>query len=224
MTALIIIAAVILLFILIGFIRIRFLIDCPDSTMTLTVKILFFRFRVYPKPAPRVKLRNFTYANFAKRLEKEKKKRAKLLAKRSKKAAKKAEKAPKKQMSASDVINILRDASKALPVLIKKFFRHLRIDLSCLDITVGGEDAAAVAVSYGVVSQLVSYILSLLDGITTLKTADSSISVKADFLAPKTTAAIRIDLSLSVGGLLDTAVSSVYNYLKANLFRRAGGA
>ena len=84
---------------------------------------------------------------------------------------------------------------------------RLRTNIKSLDITVGGDDAASAAVTYGVISQSVTYLLELLDCKTKLKIPDPDrLSIKCDYTAKEIS--INVDISVKLRGIdaLRTAV------------------
>ena len=102
-----------------------------------------------------------------------------------------------------------------LKKLCKKFFKHLRLDVSHIVITVGADDAASAAITYGIVSQSVAYLLAFLDAhLNIRKKRRGEISVRCDFTAERTACDIRITASLAVWQLLDIGISLAYNYFK----------
>ena len=78
-----------------------------------------------------------------------------------------------------------------------KLASYLHTDVKTLDITVGGPDAAAVALNYGRISAAAAVLMELLEHKTALRRRPKRvIRVEADFCAPKTV--FRADLSFKL--------------------------
>ena len=104
---------------------------------------------------------------------------------------------------------------RLVKLLLDKFGKHLRIKVKKLRLTVATGDAASTALVYGGVSQSVAYLLALLNRFSRLKVKKNALAVGADFLSEKTTAEIQISLSVSLAGLLATALSAGWAFIRA---------
>ena len=195
-----ILAIILLLFVLLLLVRLRFDINCTEE-VTLRLRILGIPIPLYPAAAKKVRVSKF-------RRGYPKKKEAKKPAERKAKApAKQAEKIP-----LGEKIDIVLALVKKL---CKKLCRHLRLDVSHIVITIGADDAASAAITYGIVSQSVAYLLAFLDAhLNIRKKLRGEIAVRCDFTAARTACDIRITASLAVWQLLDIGVSLAYNYFK----------
>lgn len=195
-----ILAIILLLFVLLLLVRLRFDINCTEE-VTLRLRILGIPIPLYPAAAKKVRVSKF-------RRGYPKEKEAKKPAERKAKApAKPAEKIP-----LSEKIDIVLALVKKL---CKKLCRHLRLDVSHIVITIGADDAASTAITYGIVSQSVAYLLAFLDAhLNIRKKRRGEIAVRCDFTAARTACDIRITASLAVWQLLDIGVSLAYNYFK----------
>lgn len=197
-----IVLCILLLLVLFLLLRLRFDIACAEE-VTLALRILFIRIPLYPAAPKKVKL-----ARFKRGYPKEKEKPGKKPA--EKKA--KAEAAPAEKIPLGEKINIVLSL---LERLCKKFFKHLRLDVSNIVVTVGADNAASAAITYGIVSQAVAYLLAFLDAhLRIRKKRRGEIAVRCDFTAEKTVCDIRITASLAVWQLLDIGISLAYNYFK----------
>ncbi len=179
--------------------RIHFEIDCNDD-ITAKLRILCIKFTLYPKNKKRASPKRFK-----KGYPKEK-------------HAPQKEKAPKekKQKESGFTLGEKIDTVLALvKLLFSRFFKHLRLDVSKILITVGGEDAAKAAITYGIVSQSVVYLLEYLDKhLKISKKRNGEINVTCDFTSESTVYDISLSASLSVWQILDIGISLAYNYLK----------
>lgn len=195
-----ILAIILLLLVLLLLVRLRFDITCTEE-VTLRLRILGIPIPLYPAAAKKVRVSKF-------RRGYPKEKEAKKPAERKAKApAKPAEKIP-----LGEKIDIVLALVKKL---CKKLCRHLRLDVSHIVITIGADDAASAAITYGIVSQSVAYLLAFLDAhLSIRKKRRGEIAVRCDFTAARTACDIRITASLAVWQLLDIGVSLAYNYFK----------
>lgn len=195
-----ILAIILLSLVLLLLVRLRFDITCTEE-VTLRLRILGIPIPLYPAAPKKVRVSKF-------RRGYPKKKEAKKPAERKAKApAKPAEKIP-----LGEKIDIVLALVKKL---CKKLRRHLRLDVSHIVITIGADDAASAAITYGIVSQSVAYLLAFLDAhLNIRKKRRGEIAVRCDFTAARTACDIRITASLAVWQLLDIGVSLAYNYFK----------
>ena len=181
-------------------VRLQFDIACTED-VTLRLRVLGIPIPLYPAPPKQVKVSKF------KRGYPKEKTAEKPAEKKAQPSAKPAEKIP-----LGEKIDIVLSLLKKL---CKKFFKHLRLDVSHIVITVGADDAASAAITYGIVSQSVAYLLAFLDAhLNIRKKRRGEISVRCDFTAERTVCDIRITASLAVWQLLDIGISLAYNYFK----------
>lgn len=184
--------------------RLKLYIRLTDS-LELRAGVGAIVFTLVPsKPRKAVDLSDFTYEKHAKRLTKErakrekasKKKKLKALAKKAEQtaadeaAAEKSGKAPKKF-----TIEAITELVKFVIDEFPRFTSYIHTEIRELDIAVAGKDAADCAIKYGVISQLTSYLIEILDNGTAMKPlCNDTVSVYADFLAKKTV--YRFDLRI----------------------------
>ena len=216
MTALIvsvvIIAVIALLLLMWGGIILKY-----DGELTITVTVLFFKFRLFPKKQKKINLRKFSYENYKKRLEKERKKQEKKAAKKAAKDQKKsvaANESPKKK-TASETIEDIKDYVALALDTVKCFLSHLRIDVFRALVTVGGKDAASTALTYGIVSQSVAYLAETLSNVTHFRRRyNTKIEVVPDFLSDRISAEIEIRFRVRLIHLIHVALRGGLGYLK----------
>ena len=104
--------------------------------------------------------------------------------------------------------------------LFRKTNKHLRLHAAKLHINVATGDAARTAVLYGAVCQSLAYLLALLDRITRLRAVEPDVAVNADFLGERSTADVRLELSVRLGGALLILLGVMPAYVKAKLDRK----
>lgn len=206
---------IIALILLILLLWIRLSIVCGDEGEDLTVQILFFKIRIFGKEKKKPKKSKFKIRKFRKRTEKVLKKYRKSL-KKSKKEPKKSSKAKSdKSRNIGDTVNKL---ISIFGDLLRKFPKYLRIDCLRLIIGVGGEDAASVAVNYGVTVQSVQYLATLLNGVTHFKAENgANISVYPEFASGKWSADIRLVFRLRIIHILKLGFILLKQYIKYKL-------
>ena len=210
MTALTIILAILLFIVFLLSIRIKIVIEYNDA-LCVRVRLLYFiRITLTPAKEKKLKLSAYSKKAIAKR---EKAALEKAIRKEQKKQEKKKQKAAKKkrlkehpeeaqqERTLSENISLIIDVVK---VLLSRFFKHLRIDLSRIHISIVGADAAQTAILYGVVCQAIAYLLELLGHFKTVSTPDlSDVSVTPDWVGEKTAIDIKLAFSLRVWHLFD---------------------
>jgi len=102
-----------------------------------------------------------------------------------------------------------------IKLLFSRFFKHLRLDISRIIVIVGTADAATTAITYGIISQSVVYLLNFLDkNLNISKKRSSEIKVLCDFTSDSTVYDVFISASLNIWQILDIGISLVYNYFK----------
>ena len=217
MTALYVILGIVLFFCLLLSLRVRIRVALDDAFRT-RAGLGPVMLTLLPQKKKKIRLSSFSYKKHQKRLEKERRKKIKKVLKKRKKSEnrEKADEIRKKAKNASlshdkgdaavSVLEIIRFALDEFPRLASYFHIHIRK----LRITVGGDDAAKIALDYGKLAAAVSLTVELLENKTKLHSIkDGDISVRADFLAPKTSAEIDISLSVSLFSLVRVAVHSI---------------
>jgi len=223
--------AILCLLILISLIRFQITIEY-NETLQMYVRVMhILRIPITPRKEKQIKLSDYTPDKIAKRekkqREKEAKKAQKKLEKKELKEKKKLEKkqrrkenpaAEKSGRTLSENISLIIDVVKAL---FGSFFKHLRVDLSRIHISVAGEDAAQTAILYGVICQSVAYLLEIMKTIKTVHPPDlSDVSVTPNWIGEKTAVDIKISFSLRVWHVF-AMIGRVIGRAVAHLFRDA---
>ena len=113
------------------------------------------------------------------------------------------EAAPKKPKMKFSFDLIRRIIGRASPH-VKRLFKKIRLSNVTIDITVGGDDAAKVAIGYGVHCSMVHSLAALLDNAISFQ-ADR-ISVKADFDLEKSEYYAKGTLKLRLSTLLHSGI------------------
>ncbi|MCH5201331.1 MAG: DUF2953 domain-containing protein [Oscillospiraceae bacterium] len=229
MTALIVIGAIALVLFILLASSIR--VDAEyDEVFKYRVKYLFFTFIKNPLSPRELKKKKKKELKKKKKLEKEQRKKGAHLKektdiktqdaeetgqavqteteqketdKKEQPQDKTKEATPKKPKMKFSFDLIRRIIGRASPH-IKRIFKKIRLSNVAIDITVGGDDAAKVAIGYGVHCSFVHSLVALLDHVISFK-ADK-ISVKADFELPKSDYRLKGTLKLRVSTLLHSGI------------------
>lgn len=210
---LIIIGAVLLPITLILLLRVNITI-IYNTELRVMLRVLFYKKQLYPKLKKRVKPSDFTYKKILSKRRRAERKAAKKFAKKVKKAASKEGK-EKEGLAFSDVPTLLDTIRQISGVLLRTFFRHIKIRIIKINIAVACSDAAQTAIAYGAAAQSLAYLLEFFDNIAKVKyESNSEVNVVPDFLSEHFSADIEIVFTLRVIHLLDISIKTAYNYLK----------
>lgn len=218
---LIIMAILLLFFTSVLMLRVSLTVEA-DSDVRAYLKILSIKIPLYPQKEKKVKLSDFETRRFKKKQEKERQKalRQKQKQQRKVKGKKKkevADSSEEQKWTLERVLDILQLARTLIGKFFSKFTKHLRLDIARVHIYVASDDPAKTAMYYGLISQSVTYLVEILDCNTNLYPSNDDkkdIVVTADFLAQKTRVDIKATASLRVWQMLDTSISTIYEYVK----------
>lgn len=189
------------------------------ESLCLNLRVLrIFRIHLLPPKPKKVNIRQYSAKKIRRRAQKLQKKQERAAWKAKQKALKKAEKkqdqpsAPPKKQPLTEQIQMILELLK---VVLPKFAKALRIDLSYIVIRVASGDAAQTALLYGTICQSLSYLLALLNQVTNVKCKRNTVvDVQADFLSEKMTADIRITFSLSPIRVIGIAFSALIHWIQ----------
>ena len=191
---------------------------CYSDEVVLYVKVLFVKIPILPKKKKYWK--SSMSAKKAKKIREARKKKAEKqkIAKQEKavkKEQKKKEKATKPKKSMAEILDLVQLVCRLVTAVIRRFFRHLRIDVARLKVKVATGDAATTAIAYGAATQAINVIFPLLEGIRTLSLPkDADLSVEADFLSDTPELDVMFSFSLRVWHLFSVAFSALGAFLK----------
>ncbi len=216
-TALYIIAAVAGILALILWARIKVAVRYLDSAgddekLTLTVGYGLFRLRLIPKKKRRVKLRDFSYKKTHKeKAEKKKPKKAKKQAPKKKK--KQTEPAVAEEAPKGSAAMMLWEMREIILDLLKRAPGKLRLNINTLALSVGGEDAASTAITYGAITQAVGSALTLAKCRADVRIKRDAVLIEPDFLSGRLRADVDVCLSVRVGSVLGLAIRFVWKFI-----------
>ena len=217
MTALLIIGIILAFFLFLLSLRATVTVTYSEE-LSLSVKVLWFRIKLLPKKKKRGP--HSMSARKAKKIREkyDKKKEKKAQKAREKRKEKQEKKESEKKKSFSDVLSLLRLITSLLKKVLGKFFKHIRIDLKRLRITVATSDAATTAVAYGAVTGTISTLLPLIESAKqfSLPKADD-LDVQVDFLSDSPSLDLHLSVSLRVWHALDIALGALVTFVKHKL-------
>ncbi len=212
-------------------------IDLKDE-FALTVRVLGIPIRILPAKEKKYNIKKYTLKKIRKRDAQAAKKAAKKAAAAKKKAEEKARKKAEKKEADAKLTKAekkaIKKAKKAkrpkmtefIPLTARvaklffsRFFGKIHIKVARLNIRVGGGNAMAVAMTYGVVTQSVGYLMKILEKICHmdgLKKAE--ITVLPDYTVEGMVfdcdLTFRVSLGNLVGAALKAGFAFLFGYLK----------
>ena len=197
---------------MLAFLRVRFFAEAADG-VTLTLRILCFRFPLYPKKTKRPDPRKFTKKRLERMLRKERKKAEKKALKAKEKTEKKSGKKEEKKTSAADTLRLVLQLISAV---FPRFVRYLRLDVSRLIVTVSTDDAAKTALAYGAAAQAAAYLSAFLDSYVDVRHPPAREErIECDFVSGKTTCEILVAASLRVWQIFVILMVAALRFLAA---------
>lgn len=219
MTALYITAAVIGVVLLLihsrVYINFKYNTSAEDS-LCVSISYLFLKIPVIPKKEKRVRVRDYTYkkaqrrlkkaaeAEEQKRLKSEKKAEAKKSASpgKSDATAKKDDNGGKKTKK-KGVVSVVYEIRQIIFDILKRFPSKFRLDVNRLHIRVGGSDAAKTAITYGVITEAVGALVTLLEECSFLRRGrENDIMIVPDFCSGTIDADVFVRLSIKPASVL----------------------
>ncbi len=222
---LIVLLTVVLFFVLLLMLPVRFVITCREA-VALKLKVLFVTVTLFPRHQKPINPQKYTARKIAKRKRRAEKKAAKKAERAEKKAAKKQESlkslkdghTPKPKPTLRENIALVRALAAAL---VRKTNKHLRLTAARLHIRVATGDAATTAILYGAVSASLAYLLAALDRVTDLKTKPREMSVFADYLSEKPSVDLKLVFSMRVWEALALLFSVALAFIKTRNAQKA---
>ncbi len=200
------------------------------SSLTIDLSYLFFKLRLMPKKEKKVRIKDYSYKNLQKKKRREEKKTEKAKAKKAKKAAVKKKTAgggsgngnkevsSKQKKKNKSVVSAILEIRDLLFDVISRFPGKFRLDVNRLVISVGGKDAAATAVTYGVVTEAVGALLTLLEsGIRLRRGGVNDIMITPDYLSGRIDADVKIRLSIKPASVLEIAFRFIVGYVSKKI-------
>ena len=198
----------------IGLIKATVVIAYSDD-IELYVKVLFLKIKILPS-----KEKKYSHSLSAKKAAKirekmRKKAEKKRLAAEEKEKAKEEKKATKEKKSISEIIAIIKMVSDIATTVIGKFFKHLRIKVARIKVTIATGDAATTAIAYGAVSQSLNLLMPTLQSVKNFEKIDKAdIKIDLDYAADAPTVDIKLGFSIRVWHVFDLIFSAIGRAIK----------
>lgn len=189
-----------------------------SDELRLTLKILFFKFRLLPQKKKRYP--HSMSAHKARRIRKRLRKKALKQREKDEEKQKATEdsKQSKKKHTFRDILDIVSLVTAVLKVVLKKTFGHLRLKMTRVKIKIGSEDAATTAIAYGAVSQSINVLFAILSEVKKVRLPkDDELDVSADFLSDKCDIDLDISFSLRVWHILHIACAALIKLVEKML-------
>lgn len=201
-TALYIVTAIILAVVLLLMTKVKVNL-LSDGNLSLKIGVGPFMFSLVPGETKKVRLRDFTHKKYLKKLHE-------LKLKNEKKAAASEQKKQQKQAEKESGENKLSGLTDFMLDLLSKYEKYtgrLHTEVRQLDVTVGGKDASAAAITYGVYSQTVAYIFALLEAKTKMKPVKrGKVNVVCDWFSDKTDLSADVMVKIKIWDAIVSAV------------------
>ncbi len=219
MTALIIIATVLLLTVMLLSIRVRFVIKYDNDGLVTYAKALFFKLYLTGEPEKELHLKDFKIKRFRKKRDKAIKKYNKSLLKKKKKSdvknSKESTQQDNKKKRFSSPSELIDTVKGLLEGVLIRFPKYLHIDIKRFVIEVGGADAHQTAMLYGGTVQSMQYLITALGKAARLKKVkNAQVGVTPNFLCRAFRAEAEITAHISIFGLLRLGIKFISNYFK----------
>ncbi len=213
MKALLIIAAVILIFFCLLQIPLKLRASYLGGAFSLRASVAFVTVYRRPKKPKRRSLRYYSLKNIRRR-----EKKAALEAQKPKKKKKKtgggagASEVPSEGAGVSEVLKFLKEFAGKIIGLAKKY---LRVDLVKLCVTAASDDPARTAVLYGALTPVFLGLHELLTSVKNFRLhRNTHVSLHADFTAAKPSAEIDLTFSVRAWQAIAIAGSLLLEYVR----------
>lgn len=228
MIALIIIGSLVLLIVILLVLSVSIEVNYEHSVFDYKIKYMFFTIIADPESPRHKKKREKKEAKRKRRelkkQQKAEKSRQKAMKKRksnspaaqSKASAPAAEKsapsgeakpapaAPEKKEKPSFDFDMIKRVITGASPHVKRIFKRIRIYELYIDAVVGGEDAAKVAINYGIMNAFINGVLCFLDSVVKLEVGE--INIEADFDKEKSDIFAHAKLKLRLSTLLHSGI------------------
>lgn len=216
MTALMIIGCILLFFIFLLSLKATITIAYADE-LTLSVRVLCFKLQLFPKKekkGPRSMSKKKAERIREKARKKAKKKREAALAKEEEKKKKKEAAKTKPKKSMAEILDTMTMIRSIVAEVIRRFFKHLRIDVARVHVKVATGDAATTAVAYGAACTALNVLLPVLSEVKNFSLpSEKDFSVEPDFLGDTPTLDVKLSFSLRVWHVLHVAFGALRKFL-----------
>ncbi len=231
MTALYIIAAIIgvILLMLHSRVYINFKYNtAAEDSLYVSISYLFLKIPVIPKKEKKVRVRDYTYKKAQRRIKKTAEAEEKKKLKSQKKAEAKKASAPsaqesdntkidnvgKKKKKKEGVVSAVYEIREIIFDILKRFPSKFRLDVNRLHVRVGAADAAKTAITYGVVTEAVGALVTLLEECSFLRRGhENDVMITPDFCSGTIDADVFVRLSIKPASVLALAFRFIRGFI-----------
>lgn len=190
--------------------------------LSLVAGVGFIRLKIFPTKEKKLKLSDYRIDKFRKRLEKEKSSsdRSKKSADKPKKDSSKPKASDKNAKSGDDnekrdIPELISKLTRVVGVFLKRFGKHLRIDMKKFNINIAAGDAASTAILWGASIGAAQNLYALLVSSGTLRTdSKSEFTIVPDYLSERPSVEIDLRFSFMLWQLFDMAIRAGIEFLK----------
>ncbi|MBQ3490338.1 MAG: hypothetical protein IJA86_07090 [Clostridia bacterium] len=187
-----------------------------QESVSVMARVLFLKIPIFPRPkSTKKKPKNKKQADQKTKKEKKPKKDKKQKKEKNKKEENGDEqkKKPKKKIDIVFWVRLLLDVVTAL---FKKLGRNFKIRVHAYEICVASEDAAKTAVMYGTVQTLSETLFLRLEKAINFKIVKNApFGVYVNFLEEKSKANVKIDFSISLGGIFGIVFGVIFAFIRS---------
>ena len=120
-----------------------------------------------------------------------------------------------KQMTVSEILDLLDMVRKVVLAVVKRFLKHLRVDVARMRIRIATGDAALTAVAYGTVTQSVNVLLPILRTVKNFGLPKTTnLDIQPDFLADSSQVDICISFSIRTWQMIHIGLDALLSLIK----------
>lgn len=167
-----------------------------ENELRIYLKVLFFKFWLFPEGKFKIDPQKYE-----KILKGEKSNSATIISE------------IKEESKKNGLLENIKMISRLISSLLKTCAPYLKVKLARVHVNVSSTDAAKTAILYGAVSGAVAVLVDNIDEYTNLHNLKKkSIIVRPDFLSEKTSARIKVTLSISIYGAIATMLKLIIKH------------
>ncbi len=184
-----------------------------QESVSVMIRVLFLKIPIFPRPKSTKKKPKDKKKTDQKQKKEKKPKKEKKDKKKKEESGDEQKKKPKKKLDIVFWVRLLLDVVTAL---FKKLGRNFKIRVHAYEICVASEDAAKTAVMYGTVQTLSETLFLRLEKAINFKIVKNApFGVYVNFLEEKPKANVKIDFSISLGGIFGIVFGVIFAFIRS---------
>ena len=184
-----------------------------QESVSVMIRVLFLKIPIFPRPKSTKKKPKDKKKTDQKQKKEKKPKKEKKDKKKKEESEDEQKKKPKKKLDIVFWVRLLLDVVTAL---FKKLGRNFKIRVHAYEICVASEDAAKTAVMYGTVQTLSETLFLRLEKAINFKIVKNApFGVYVNFLEEKPKANVKIDFSISLGGIFGIVFGVIFAFIRS---------